>query len=213
MSGFTHHDGKAALFDRDNVDTDLIIPMGPLLERPRSELGRWAFKAIRYDDHGQPLPDFPFHEPGAEGATIIVAGRNFGCGSSREGAVYALQGLGVRAIVASSYGDIFYGNAIKNGILPVRLNEGELVELTAALRERRAEDRLLWIDLPRQELATADGAAMTFAIHEGLKDQLLGGRDEIADTLDLLDDIKAFQAREAAEHCWMTPHAPTFRSA
>lgn len=208
MTAFTRHRGKAVLLDLDNVDTDLIIPMQPLLERPRSELGSWAFKAIRYDDQGHNLPEFPFNMPGAEDASIIVAGRNFGCGSSREGAVYALEAMGVRAVLAFSFGDIFYGNAVKNGLLPVRLNESHLGRVARVLAGRPAADRMLDIDLVCRSVTLPDGEVFTFDIEPSLVAQMLAGRDEVDATLMLEKEIRAFQANEAVAHSWRLPSHP-----
>ena len=192
---FTRLTAIAAPFDLANVDTDQILP-ARYLRRPRDErYPTYAFHDLRFDADGSPRPDFILNRPPFDAAGILVAGRNFGVGSSREAAVYALLAIGVRCVVAESFGDIFFSNALKNGLLPVRLP----AEVVAALRETVAATpgTRLTVDLEAQALHAPGGAVHGFTIPAFARDCLLRGLDEIGLTLTLAGEIAAFEARRA----------------
>ncbi len=181
----------AAPLDMANVDTDQIIP-ARFMRRPRdARYSEYGFHDLRFTPDGAARPDFVLNQPPFDAAGILVAGRNFGVGSSREAAVYALQALGLRAVVASSFGDIFFSNALKNGLLPIRLEEAACESLRARLLA--APGLTLTVDLPANRLSAADGTAHGFAIPPFARDCLLRGLDEIGLTLTLLPEIEAFE--------------------
>jgi len=182
----------------NNVDTDVIITMDDLLSLPRAELGRAAFSSIRYREDGSENPDFPLNRPACRDASILVAGRNFGAGSSREGAVYALAGLGIRVLVASSFGDIFLGNCIKNGLCPARVDEVEIAKLQDLADAGVPFD----IDLGAGVIDVAD-ERFTFELDDALRSRLLDGADEIATTLRHDAAIGAWQGRDRRERPWV----------
>jgi len=203
--------GLVAPLDRANVDTDSIIPKQFLKSINRSGFGPNLFDAWRYLDRREPgvdnaarrlNPDFVLNEPRYKGAQILLAGRNFGCGSSREHAPWALLDYGFRAIVAPSFADIFFNNCLKNGLLPIVLSAHEVERLfheTAAFPGFR-----LTIDLERQTVATTDGATVFgFEIEPFRKHCLLNGLDEIALTLAHADEIRAFEAKRKTEQPWL----------
>jgi 3-isopropylmalate/(R)-2-methylmalate dehydratase small subunit len=196
--------------DRANVDTDMIIPKQFLKSIKRSGFGPNLFDELRYLDEGQPgadcsnrplNPDFPLNLPRFEGASILLARKNFGCGSSREHAPWALEDYGFNAVIAPSYADIFYNNCFKNGLLPVILTE-EQVDIL--FKEMDAEEGYqLSIDLHKQTVTTDSGHVFSFELDEFRKDCLLNGLDEIGLTLQNADDIKAYEAERAAQHPWV----------
>jgi 3-isopropylmalate/(R)-2-methylmalate dehydratase small subunit len=203
--------GLVAPLDRANVDTDAIIPRQFLRSIKRSGFGPNLFDAWRYRDTGQPgmdnanrplNPDFVLNEPRYRGAQILLARRNFGCGSSREHAPWALQDYGFRAVIAPSYGDIFFNNCYKNGLLPIVLSMHEVDRLfheTAAFPGFR-----LTIDLEQQTVATSDGAIVfRFEVEPFRKHCLLNGLDEIGLTLQHADAIRAFEAKHKTEQPWL----------
>ncbi|MCS6931800.1 MAG: 3-isopropylmalate dehydratase small subunit [Acetobacteraceae bacterium] len=194
MEPITRFEGLAAPLALDNVDTDQIIP-ARFLRKPRdADYQRWLFHDLRFAPDGSPLPGFVLNRPPFDAATILVAGRNFGVGSSREAAVYALQAFGIRAVIAESFGDIHYSNALKNGLLPIRLPP----ERVRALREAAEGGGLrLTVDLERCVVASPDGAEDPFAVPAFARDCLLRGLDEIGLTLTHLPEIEAFEARHA----------------
>ena len=211
MQPFRVLTGLVAPLDRANVDTDVIIPKQFLKSINRTGFGGNLFDAWRYLDRGdagvdnarRPLnPDFVLNEPRYQGAQILLAQRNFGCGSSREHAPWALLDYGFRAIIAPSFADIFYNNCCKNGLLPVVLAQHEVDRLfheTAAFPGFR-----LTIDLAQQTVATTDGrAAFSFEIEPFRKNCLLNGLDEIGLTLTHADQIHAFEARHKADQPWL----------
>ncbi|MDJ0390575.1 3-isopropylmalate dehydratase small subunit [Roseomonas sp. E05] len=188
-------EGLAAPFDASNVDTDQIIP-ARFLRRPRdAQYGSYLFHDLRFDEAGRERPDFILNQAPFRQASILVAARAFGVGSSREGAVYALQAHGIRAVIAETFGDIFFSNALKNGLLPVRLS----LPVVNALRHAAAgpSPARLVIDLERQELVAPDGARHAFTVPAFARECLLAGQDEIGLTLSLLPQIEAFEARRS----------------
>lgn len=189
---FTTLTAIAAPLDMPNVDTDQILP-ARFLRRPRDErYATYGFHDLRFNPDGTPQPNFILNRPPFDRAGILVAARNFGVGSSREAAVYALLALGIRCVVAESFGDIFFSNALKNGLLPVRLPEPAVTGLRDLVLA--APGTALTVDLPRNRLSAPDGTAHDFVIPPFSRDCLLRGLDEIGLTLTLLPEIEAFEA-------------------
>lgn len=210
MEAFTVHTGLVAPLDRDNVDTDAIIPKQFLKSISRTGFGPNLFDAWRYLDPGEPGQDpasrkpnrdFVLNQPRYQGASILLARSNFGCGSSREHAPWALQQYGFRAIVAPSYADIFFDNCFKNGVLPIRLPASQVAQLfdeVFAFPGYR-----LTVDLPRQVVVKPDGGELPFDVQPFRKDCLVGGFDEIGLTLRHRDKIAAFEAERLARMPWL----------
>jgi 3-isopropylmalate/(R)-2-methylmalate dehydratase small subunit len=189
---FTTFTAIAAPFEMSNVDTDQIIP-ARFMRRPRDErYTQYGFHDVRFTPDGAARPDFVLNRPPFDQAGILVAQRNFGVGSSREAAVYALLALGIRAVVAESFGDIFFSNALKNGLLPIRLPEADC----SAVRQLVAAEpgTLLTVDLPRNLLVVPGGAEYGFTIPAFARDCLLRGLDEIGLTFTLMPEIEAYEA-------------------
>jgi len=200
MDKFTVLKGVAAPLMLANVDTDAIIRMERLSRLDRGELGRWAFESLRYLPDGSENPEFLLNQPPWRGATILLAADNFGCGSSRETAVWALWDFGVRCVIAPSFGDIFYGNCFQNGMLPVRLPAAE-VEAIAA--EVKGGGREITVDLGAQQVVTASGRTVAFEIEPGRRKALLEGLDAIGVTLTYAAAIARFQARDRIQRPWL----------
>jgi 3-isopropylmalate/(R)-2-methylmalate dehydratase small subunit len=210
MEPFRIHAGLVAPMDRENVDTDAIIPKQFLKSIRKSGFGPNLFDAWRYLDPGEPgqdpasrhpNPDFVLNQKRYEGASILLARRNFGCGSSREHAPWALQQYGFRALIAPSYADIFFNNCFKNGLLPIVLGEFQVSTLfdeAAAFVGYR-----LTIDLERQVVVKPDGAELAFEVEPFRKFCLLGGYDDIALTLRHAAKIKAFEAERLLRQPWL----------
>lgn len=210
MDAFTVHKGLVAPMDRENVDTDLIIPKQFLKSIKRSGFGPNLFDELRYFDHGEPgmdntnrplNPDFVLNQSRYKGASVLLARKNFGCGSSREHAPWALQQYGFRAVIAPSFADIFYNNCFKNGLLPIVLTELEVARLFEEVQGFNGYE--LTIDLPEQVVRTGDGRAYAFSIDAFRKECLLKGLDEIGLTLKHADKIRAFEAERLARHPWL----------
>lgn len=202
MNAFETHTGIAAPFPAENIDTDVIIPMGPLMMTPRARLGEKAFWPVRFHEDATENPDFVLNQPQFRDASILVVGRNFGCGSSREGAVHALQGLGLRVIVAPTFGDIFYGNCIKNGVLPVQLDDSEHIALMQAAVAVNGAG-VFHINLPQQIIGLPDGSEYNFDIDPGHKVRLLEGLDEITLTESYRSAIIAYQSADRMVRPWI----------
>ncbi|MBA3504234.1 MAG: 3-isopropylmalate dehydratase small subunit [Betaproteobacteria bacterium] len=211
MQPFTVHAGLVAPLDRANVDTDAIIPKQFLKSIKRSGFGPHLFDQWRYLDRGEPgidnakrpqNPEFVLNEPRYRGASILLARRNFGCGSSREHAPWAMADFGFRAVIAPSYADIFFNNCFKNALLPIVLSEAQLDRLfddTKAFLGFR-----LTIDLERQTVATVDGALVYgFDVDPLRKHRLLHGLDDIGLTLEHAEAIRAFETKHLAERPWL----------
>jgi 3-isopropylmalate/(R)-2-methylmalate dehydratase small subunit len=197
MKAFTVHTGRVATLPRVNVDTDQIIPKQFLKRVERTGFGEFLFFDWRYRPDGSPDPAFELNQPAAQGASVLVAGSNFGCGSSREHAPWALAEYGFRAIVAPTFADIFYNNCCQNGLLPVRLAESEVAEVFR--RAEAARDGYdLTIDLERQSVADRGGFEAAFAIDPYRREMLLQGLDEIGRTLLEEPRIAAFERRRDA---------------
>jgi len=210
MQAFTVHEGLVAPLDRENVDTDLIIPKQFLKSIKRTGFGPNLFDELRYLDHGEPgmdnskrplNPDFVLNHERYQGASILLARRNFGCGSSREHAPWALLQSGFRAIIAPSFADIFYNNSFKNGLLPIVLTE---LQVNRLFDEVKAfPGYRLTIDLQGQKVVAPNGEEFHFAIDPSRKQALLSGLDEIGTTLKKSDKIRQFEAEHLARHPWM----------
>ncbi len=211
MEKFTRLEGMVAPLDRANVDTDAIIPKQFLKSIKRSGFGVNLFDAWRFLDHGEPgmdistrkpNPDFVLNQSRYQGASILLARKNFGCGSSREHAPWALWDYGFRAVIAPSFGEIFYNNCLKNGLLPIVLTETEVEHLfhqVAAFPGFR-----LVVDLEQQAVATVDGKTVCrFEIDAFRKHCLLNGLDEIGLTLQHADEIKAFEEQHMGRQPWL----------
>lgn len=198
MTPFTVHRGTAAALPRVNVDTDQIIPKQFLKRVERTGFGPALFFDWRYQADGSPNPGFELNQPKAAGASILLAGPNFGCGSSREHAVWALREFGFRAIVAPSFGVIFQNNCVRNGLLPLTLDQA-LIERLA----QQAGDGPFTIDLTRCVLCTPAGTEHAFEIDALQREMLLEGLDPVALTLRLDDRIRDFQARDRLERPWI----------
>lgn len=191
MQPFTTHTGVVAPLQRENVDTDQIIPKQFLKRIERTGYGDFLFFDWRFNRDGQPNPAFELNEPAYRTATILLAGRNFGCGSSREHAVWALRDYGFRVIIAPSFADIFANNCIKNGLVPVTLSSGEI----ATLLERASSGSFsLKIDLEQGTVSAQDGFSCTFQMDPFQRTCLLEGTDEIGLTLKCIKQIEAYEA-------------------
>jgi 3-isopropylmalate/(R)-2-methylmalate dehydratase small subunit len=210
MTPFTVHTGLVAPLDRENVDTDAIIPKQFLKSIKRTGFGPNLFDAWRYLDPGEPgqdpasrkpNPDFVLNQPRYDGASVLLARKNFGCGSSREHAPWALDQYGFRAVIAPSFADIFFNNCFKNGLLPITLSEADVARLFDEVFAFVGYQ--LTVDLPRQVVVKADGTELPFDIQPFRKYCLLNGFDDIALTLRHADKIKAFEAERLARMPWL----------
>ena len=210
MEKFTIFDGLVAPLDRANVDTDAIIPKQFLKSIKRSGFGPNAFDEWRYLDHGEPgmdnskrplNPDFVLNQPRYQGAQVLLARENFGCGSSREHAPWALQDYGFRVIIAPSFADIFFNNCFKNGILPIRLDAAIVDALFKAVAANAGYK--LKIDLEQQTITAPDGTVYPFEVDAHRKHCLLNGLDDIGLTLQHVDEIAAFEEKHRATQPWL----------
>ncbi len=210
MEKFERLNGLVVPLDRANVDTDAIIPKQFLKSVQRSGFGPNLFDEWRYLDHGEPgmdpasrrpNPDFVLNQPRYEGASILLARDNFGCGSSREHAVWALLDYGIRVVIAPSFADIFYNNCFKNGVLPITLDASIVDGLFAAVAEN--PDYRLTVDLARQRIVLPDGGEIPFEVDAFRRDCLLAGLDEIGLTLQHADEIRAYEERRRREAPWL----------
>jgi 3-isopropylmalate/(R)-2-methylmalate dehydratase small subunit len=202
MTPFTRLQSAAAPLMRDNVDTDLIIRVEPLFSGvPREELGRYCFESLRYLADGSDNPDFVFNQAPYRDASIVLAGANFGCGSSREGAVWALMAMGVRCVIAPSFGDIFFGNCFQNGMLPVRLPREDIERLAAQMRDMPGAR--ITVDLEHCTVTGPDGRELAFDISAMRREALLEGLDAISQTLKRKTLIDDYQASDALHRPWI----------
>jgi len=200
MEKFTTLTGVAAPLPIMNVDTDMIIPKQFLKTIQRTGLGTGLFSEMRYLDDGSENPDFVLNQPAYRNASILVAGDNFGCGSSREHAPWALLDFGVRCVISTSFADIFYNNCFKNGILPITVSQAELDRLMDDAK--RGANATLTIDLAAQEIRGPDGGAIKFDIDPFRKHCLLNGLDDIALTLQKADKIGDYEKQAAVNRPW-----------
>ncbi|AOU97481.1 3-isopropylmalate dehydratase small subunit [Acidihalobacter yilgarnensis] len=215
MQAFTQHTGKVIPLDRANVDTDAIIPKQYLKSIKRSGFGPNLFDDWRYLDPGEPGVDNTGRRPNPEfvlnaqryaGGSILLARKNFGCGSSREHAVWALDDYGIRAVIAPSFADIFYNNSFKSGLLPIVLDEAAVDTLFAAVAAMPGY--ALTVDLAAQTVGTPDGMVHRFEVDAFRKHCLLNGLDDIGLTLQHADSIRAYEVRRRQEAPWLFDAAP-----
>ena len=210
MNKFTQLNGLVAPLDRANVDTDAIIPKQFLKSIKRSGFGPNAFDEWRYLDHGEPgmdnskrplNPDFVLNQARYQGASVLLVRDNFGCGSSREHAPWALEDYGFRALIGPSFADIFFNNSFKNGLLPIKLPAAEVDEMFKQVAEHPGYS--LNIDLDKQTITRPDGKVIQFDVDAFRKYCLLNGLDDIGLTLRHADEIKAFEAKRRQEQPWL----------
>lgn len=200
MDKFTTLTGIAAPMPLVNIDTDMIIPKQFLKTIQRSGLGKNLFDEMRYTQDGQEIPDFVLNQPAYRNAEIIVAGDNFGCGSSREHAPWALLDFGIRCVISTSFADIFYNNCFKNGILPIVMPQ-EVVDVLMADARKGANARIT-VDLVTQTVTTSDGQSFGFEVDAHRKHCLLNGLDDIGLTLEKAAAIDSFEAKNATLRPW-----------
>jgi 3-isopropylmalate/(R)-2-methylmalate dehydratase small subunit len=193
MQKFTKLTGKIAYLPIANIDTDMIIPKQYLKTIKRSGLGRWLFAAMRYDQAGNPLPDFPLNK--IPDAKILLAGENFGCGSSREHAPWSLCDFGIRVIIAPGFADIFYNNSFKNGLLPIKLGKEAIAELAQ-------HNDPLTIDLEAQTVSRGN-RSFSFTIEPDHKNTLLNGLDAIEPVLQMRGEIESFESKRFVQQPWL----------
>jgi 3-isopropylmalate/(R)-2-methylmalate dehydratase small subunit len=210
MQPFTRVEGLVAPLDRSNVDTDAIIPKQYLKSIKRTGFGVTLFDDWRYLDPGEPgmdhstrrpNPDFVLNQPRYQGAQILLARKNFGCGSSREHAVWALTDYGFRAVIAPSFADIFFNNSFKNGLLPIVLDEAVIDGLFQAVASE--EGYTLTVDLPAQTVTAPSGESWSFEVDPFRKHCLVNGLDDIGLTLQHADDIRAYEVRRREQAPWL----------
>jgi 3-isopropylmalate/(R)-2-methylmalate dehydratase small subunit len=202
MRKFTVLTAIAAPYLAPNVDTDTIIRVERCARTPKAELGRWAFEMLRYLPDGSENPEFPLNREPFRRAQILVAGENFGCGSSREMAVWALAGMGLRCVIAPSFGEIFFGNCFQNGVLALRLPR-EAVERLGEALAAQPERAALTVDLEHQTVGTPDGEPLRFEIDPLYKKALLEGLDAIGLALQREPEILAWRARDRTRRPWV----------
>ncbi len=201
MEKFTSLTGVAAPLDIRNVDTDMLIPKQYLKTIKRTGLGKGLFSEMRYNEDGSENPDFVLNKPAYRKAQILVAEDNFGCGSSREHAPWALLDFGIRCVISTSFADIFYNNCFKNGILPVVVGPEDLAKLMDDAA--RGANATLSVDLEAQEIRGPDGGVIHFDVDPHRKHCLLNGLDDIGLSLQKADEIAAFEKKEHAEQPWL----------
>ena len=201
MDKFTLLQGVAAPLPMINIDTDMIIPKQFLKTIKRTGLGVNLFDEMRYDDAGNEIADFVLNKPQYRDAKILVAGENFGCGSSREHAPWAIKDFGISCIIAPSFADIFYNNCFKNGILPIKLPQSEVDKLMDDAE--RGANAILTIDLESQTIKGPDGGSITFEIDPFRKHCLLEGLDDIGLTMQKQDNIKSFEEKLSRLRPWV----------
>jgi 3-isopropylmalate/(R)-2-methylmalate dehydratase small subunit len=201
MQKFTTLTGVAAPLPMINVDTDMIIPKRHLKTIKRTGLGSALFEEIRYTPDGKEVPDFVLNKPAYRKAKILVGGANFGCGSSREHAPWALLDFGITCVIAPSFADIFYNNCFKNGMLPIKLPQEEVDKLMDDAQ--RGANAVISIDLEKQEIRGPDGGCIKFDIDPFRKECLLNGLDDIALTLKMASQIDSYEAKTRGSQPWL----------
>ncbi|MCY8053101.1 3-isopropylmalate dehydratase small subunit [Bacillus inaquosorum] len=195
MEPLKTHTGKAAVLNRINVDTDQIIPKQFLKRIERTGYGRFAFFDWRYDANGEPNPEFELNQPAYQGASILIAGENFGCGSSREHAPWALDDYGFKIIIAPSFADIFHQNCFKNGMLPIRMPYDNWKKLVGQYENQSLQ---MTVDLENQLIHDSEGNQISFEVDPHWREMLINGYDEISLTLLLEDEIKEFESQRSS---------------
>src|SRR5437667_10681567 len=200
MQKFKKLTSVAAPLPMINIDTDCIIPKQFLKTIKRSGLGKHLFYELRYDEEGKEKPGFVLNKPAYRKAQILVAGENFGCGSSREHAPWALLDFGIRCVISTSFADIFYNNCFQNGILPIQVSPGDLAKLFDDAE--RGANATLSIDLAKQEIRGPDGGTIKFDIDANRKHRLLNGLDDIGLTMVKQDKIERFEQKSKTARAW-----------
>ena len=200
MTPFTRLDARAAPLDVANIDTDQIIPKQFLKTVDREGLARGLFYDMRFDADGRAKPGFVLDDPAFARSGVLIAGDNFGCGSSREHAPWALLDFGIRCVIASSFADIFYNNCFQNGLLPIALPREQV---RALMGEAKGGNHVFSVDLEAQTVTAPSGAVFAFEIDPGRKEKLLKGLDAIGETLQAVGDIADYEARRAASQPWL----------
>ena len=200
MQAFTRLDAKIAPLPLANIDTDQIIPKQFLKTVEREGLGRGLFYDFRFDENGKEKNDFVLNRPEYKGAGVLVAGDNFGCGSSREHAPWALMDFGISCVISSSFADIFYNNCFQNGLLPVVLKPEEVQDL---MEEAKGGNHMVTVDLAAQTVVSPSGKTFSFQIDPSRKDKMLNGLDAIGETLQAGAAIDGFEARRAVSQPWL----------
>lgn len=203
MRPFRQHTGVSAAIIRDNVDTDSIIPSVEMKRVSKKGLSAGLFAGWRYKDRVKRIenPDFVLNKPAYASTSILLSGKNFGCGSSREHAVWALDEFGIRAIIAPSFGSIFHGNCISNGLLPIRLEADKIAQLAESVEQQPQENPLL-IDLEQQKVCTSEGQCFDFQMERSDAVMLLNGWDPITLTLKREDQINQFRVTDRKARPW-----------
>jgi len=201
MNPFTKLTAVAAPIDMASVDTDKIVPARFLRKARGADYGKYLFHDIRYRADGSDNPDFILNQARYRNVQILVAGDNFGCGSSRESAVWVLTDYGIRSVIAPSFGDIHYGNALQNGLLPVRLPDATVKKLRRQLHDQPGAQ--ITVDLESQTVTGPDGAAYPFDIDPANKEKLLKGLDDIGLVLQNIEAIEAYEKRYHGEMPWL----------
>ena len=200
MDAFTRLDAKSAPLPLANIDTDQIIPKQFLKTVEREGLAKGLFYDLRFDEQGREKPGFVLNQPAYKGAGVLIAGDNFGCGSSREHAPWALMDFGVKAVVSTSFADIFYNNCFQNGLLPVVLKADEV---QALMEEAKGGNHLVTVDLEAQTVVSPSGRTFTFEIDAQRKEKMLKGLDAIGETLQAAADIDVYEMRQALAKPWL----------
>ncbi len=200
MEPFTRLDAKSAPLPLANIDTDQIIPKQFLKTVERAGLAKGLFYDLRFDEQGREKPDFVLNRPEYKGAGVLVTGDNFGCGSSREHAPWALMDFGVRAVISTSFADIFYNNCFQNGLLPVVLKAEEVAQL---MDEARGGNHVVSIDLETQRVTSPSGKVFAFEIDPQRKQKMLLGLDAIGETLGKTTSIDSYETRRALAQPWL----------
>ena len=205
MKAYKNHTSVAALMNRSNVDTDQIIPKQFLKKVERTGFGIHLFHDWRFLDDGSEIPTFELNNPAFKGAKILVAGDNFGCGSSREHAPWAIEDFGFNTIISTSYADIFYSNCFKNGILPIRVSKAELAALMAEIESNEGIE--FTVDLPAQTVTTPGGIIINIEVDPFRKQSLIEGADDISWTLKHEAKITEFEAKNKQQFPWLWTEA------
>ena len=201
MEKFTALTGVAAAMSLVNIDTDMIIPKQFLKTIKRTGLGKSLFFEMRFDDDGNEIEDFVLNQPAYRNAQILVTGENFGCGSSREHAPWALLDFGIRCVIAESFADIFYNNCFKNGILPIRLPKEDIEALMEDAE--RGSNATITVDLESQTIKGPDGGTINFDVEEFRKHCLMNGLDDIGLTIQRKDSIASFEGKQQLSEPWL----------
>ena len=200
MDAFTRLDAKVAPLPLANIDTDQIIPKQFLKTVEREGLAKGLFYDLRFDGDGKLKPDFVLNRPEYKGAGVLVAGDNFGCGSSREHAPWALMDFGIKCVISTSFADIFYSNCFQNGLLPVVLKADEV---QALMEEAKGGNHLVTVDLEAQTVVSPSGRTFTFEVDPQRKDKMLRGLDPIGETLIAAPDIDVYEMKQALAKPWL----------